>query len=168
MKSYTIHIPPNATGQAAAEGAVFVKDGFCWPALFIPVLWLLWRRMWLVLVLYIVAAGIITAAAAPLGDTPGAAIAILFAFAFAFEANNLRRWSLERRGFHEAGCSAGRTLEEAEIRYFCDDRPAAPAAPEIGPGSRAPSAHAAPARAPAGMHAATEPAVLGSLPEKEG
>ncbi len=36
------------------ESFCFVKDGFSWPALFFPLLWILWHRMWLTLVYYIV------------------------------------------------------------------------------------------------------------------
>ena len=45
---------------------------------------------------------------------------ILFAFWFALEANGLRRWTLERRGYVLVGVVEGRTLEEAERRFFAE------------------------------------------------
>ncbi len=118
MKAFTVHMPPDLPGDTAAERAVFVKDGFCWPALFIPVLWLLWHRLWLVLIAYFVAVAAITAVEIIAGE--GAAIIILIAFAFYFaaEANNVWRWSLRRRGWTRAGEAFGRDRGEAEIRYF--------------------------------------------------
>ena len=57
MALYTVFAPPPEPGETAPDPVrfVFVKDGFCWPALFIPELWLLFRRMWLVFVLYLAA-----------------------------------------------------------------------------------------------------------------
>ena len=118
MKAFTVHMPPDLAGDAAAERAVFVKDGFCWPALFIPVLWLLWRRLWLVLIAYFVAVAAITAVEIVAGNRAAIIILIAFAFYFAAEANNARRWSLSRRGWVRTGEAFGRDRGEAEIRYF--------------------------------------------------
>ena len=48
MRAYTVHAPPDE--PAAPERFAFVKDGFSWPALFVPILWILWHRLWLTLV----------------------------------------------------------------------------------------------------------------------
>ncbi len=118
MKAFTVHMPPDLPGDTAAERAVFVKDGFCWPALFIPLLWLLWHRLWLVLIAYLVAAMVIGAVQIIAGEAAAAIILIAFAFYFAAEANNARRWSLGRRGWMRDGEVFGRDHGEAEIRYF--------------------------------------------------
>jgi hypothetical protein len=118
MKAFTVHMPPDLAGDAAAERAAFVKDGFCWPALFIPLLWLLWHRLWLVLVAYLVAVTAIGAAQVVAGKGAATFILIAFAFYFAAEANNARRWSLRRRGWTQAGEAFGRDRGEAELRYF--------------------------------------------------
>ena len=99
MKAFTVHMPPDLAGDAAAERAAFVKDGFCWPALFIPALWLLWRRLWLVLIAYLVAVTVIGAVQIIAGEGAATIILIAFAFLFAAEANNVRCWSLRRRGW---------------------------------------------------------------------
>ena len=33
-----------------ADRLAFVKDGFSWPALFVPLLWLIYHRMWIELI----------------------------------------------------------------------------------------------------------------------
>ncbi len=52
MRLYSVHAPPEE--PLAPERFVFIKEGFSWPALFLPVIWMLWHRMWLTLVYYIV------------------------------------------------------------------------------------------------------------------
>jgi len=120
MKAFTVHMPPDLPGDEAAERAAFVKDGFCWPALFIPVLWLLWHRLWLVLLAYLVAVTAIGAVQIIAGEGAATIILIAFAIYFAAEANNTRCWSLNRRGWNPAGEAFGRDRDEAEIHYFTD------------------------------------------------
>ena len=100
MQLYTVH-----QGPAPASGGddiVFVLDGFSWAALIVSPLWALFRSLWAV------AAGVIIAALAI------DAAALLFAY----EANDLRRWTLRRRGFRDAGIVMGRNLADAEQRFF--------------------------------------------------
>src|SRR5215213_8635260 len=55
MPVYTVHAPV-ATGAdlAAADKFVFVRDGFHFWAAVASVIWLLWHRLWLVLIGWIV------------------------------------------------------------------------------------------------------------------
>ncbi|MEX2318708.1 MAG: DUF2628 domain-containing protein, partial [Bauldia sp.] len=120
MAIYTVLAPAARDGEAASDPmkTVFVKDGYSWPALFFAVVWMIYRRMWLMLVLYVavgLAAGFIAQRAG--GDVAGFALVIAHVL-FALEANNLRRWTLERRGFRLVGVAEGRNIEEAEIGYF--------------------------------------------------
>lgn len=116
MKSYTVHAP--AEGDSAPEQFAFVKEGFSWPALFFPALWILWHRLWLVLVWYIVFALSVAWADRLAGETNATILALLGAVLFALEANNFRRFTLESGGWREIGAGAGRNLVEAEIRFF--------------------------------------------------
>ena len=120
MKAFTVHMPPDLAGDAAAERAVFVKNGFCWPALFVPLLWLLWNRLWLVLIAYLMTVTVIGATQIIAGEGAATIILIAFAVYFAAEANNARRWSLSRRGWTQTGEAFGHGRDEAEIRYFSD------------------------------------------------
>jgi hypothetical protein len=120
MTTYTVHAPPvSATGGASeADRTIFVKDGFCWPALIIPVIWMLYRRMWIVLCFYALFAVAIELAGRFLGAPTATALGILGALYLGVEGNTLRRWTLARRGFAERAVVDGRSIAEAEIRFF--------------------------------------------------
>lgn len=117
MTIYTVHEPP---GQAAPDGGLtriaFVKEGFCWPALFFPPIWLIFRRLWTVLLLYILL-GVLIGVASRSVPSIGA-VAPLFALWFALEANQLRRWTLDRAGWRFIGIAVGRDRIEAEEQFF--------------------------------------------------
>ncbi|MBN9011101.1 MAG: DUF2628 domain-containing protein, partial [Rhizobiales bacterium] len=95
MTLYTVLAPPRLEGEIRPDPIrlAFIKEGFCWPALFVPVLWMILRRMWIVLALYVaVALGI----GALDGHVPPAipvAVILLGWIWFAIEANGLRRWT---------------------------------------------------------------------------
>lgn len=122
MAIYTALVPPGARRARLtagdAERTIFVKDGFAWPALFFPLLWTLWHRLWLVFLGYLAVAVAVEAMSAAAGGPAIGAVAALFALLFAFEANALRRWTLERRGWTFAAAVSGSTQEEAEARFF--------------------------------------------------
>jgi hypothetical protein len=122
MTVFTILAPQARDGDALPDPMtlVFIKDGFNWPALFFAGPWLIYRRMWLTLVGYIVIAMGIAFVAERLIGSSGGPIILLLHLLFALEANELRRWTLERNGYRLIGVSEGRTLEEAEIRYFSE------------------------------------------------
>ncbi len=114
MRSYTVH---HKDGEAAdGTGFVFVKEGFCWPALFVPALWLLFHRHWLVLAsLLLVSFGLsrITTDEATFGF-----IIFIVQILIAFEANDLRRWKLARHGYNLVGIALGHNIDEAEWAFF--------------------------------------------------
>jgi hypothetical protein len=127
MKSYTVHRKRRTIGQpnAEADATVFVREGFSWPALLVPLLWAVYHRLWLVLLGYVVVAVggnvLIAAAGFPseVNFVASAAIQVLFAA----EACDLRRWTLARRGFEVAALIVAKNEIEAESRYFrawCD------------------------------------------------
>ena len=47
MASYVAMLPPRGSPEQRMEQAVFIRDGFSWPGLIVPPLWLLWHRLWL-------------------------------------------------------------------------------------------------------------------------
>ena len=55
MSVYTVHEPPLRTTEAAPnpDRFVFVRDGFYFWAFVFSVLWMLWHRMWLILLIYV-------------------------------------------------------------------------------------------------------------------
>ena len=157
MKAFTIHARPDDP----PERFTFVKDGFSWPALFVPVLWILWHRLWLTLLFGVAFVMVVAWTGRLAGEDMAAWVAILGTLLFALEANNIRRLSLESRGFDEMGFSSGRDLDEAELHFF--DRWASDAhAPATKGEAISRAAYSPRARA----HGADEP-ILGLFPEPE-
>ena len=127
MAIYTVLAPAlrDADPSSAPEpmSYVFVKEGFSWPALFFAAPWLIYRRMWLVLVAYVAVAVFVGAIDSQVGgDLPGFFL-IIGHLLFAVEANELRRWTLRRRGYRLVDVVEGHGLEEAEIRFFAGRQP---------------------------------------------
>ena len=118
MAIYTVLVPGSAEAESDPMAAVFVKEGFCWPALFFALPWLIFRQLWWVLAGYIVVVAVVGVIGDQLGDAfTGPALVVLH-FLFALEANELRRWTLRRHGYRLTAVVEGRGIEEAEIRYF--------------------------------------------------
>lgn len=122
MTVYSVYEPggelPNLTERA--DRVAFVKEGFAWLALFVPVLWLIYHRMWIELILFLAiftvlpwAFGLDRQTEALFGWISLALVAL-----FAFEANDLRSAALERRGYRLAGVTMGRDRMEAELAFF--------------------------------------------------
>ena len=164
MTVYTVHEPPSRAGAAASdvERFAFVRDGFSWWAFLVTPLWMLRHRMWLVLIGYVVVAGVIETPVRMSGAPATAAslIGILLGLLVGLEAGTLRRFTLSRRGWKNLGVVSGDDLEDAERRFFdawlrrTNSSSGAPRAP------MPPSASAAPIRrGPPG------PDVIGLFPE---
>jgi hypothetical protein len=116
MKIFTAHRPP----QASQEEAVFIKEGFSWPAFFFPVIWLVLKRLWFPLILYLLALAVVFALAArlSLSDTFVFIAALAVNLLLGMEGNERRRRAMARRGFIEEGPLVGKDLQEAELKYF--------------------------------------------------
>lgn len=116
MRIYTVHAPPD--DPEAEERFLFVKDGFCWPAFFLPIVWILWHRLWLTLIGYIIFILVVAWVGRLTGDNNAMVVAVIGSLLFALEANDIRRWALASDEWRDMGGAVGRNLEEAEIRYF--------------------------------------------------
>ncbi len=104
MPVYTVHAPiANNAGIAATDRFAFVRDGFhFWAAVFGPV-WLVWHRLWLALIGWIIIVIAIDVGMARLG-AGGTAIFladVLIALLMGFEASSIRRWTLSRRNWRQ-------------------------------------------------------------------
>ena len=107
MRVFTIH----ARDGVKPRTRLVPEGGSFWAFLFGP-LWLLWRGLWLVLLGYLVLAGVIAVLPDPWEGVAGLAMQVLFGF----HARDLERWTLRRRGFAEAGVVAAGDEEEALLR----------------------------------------------------
>jgi hypothetical protein len=161
MRYYSVHAPLDDAD--AMERCVFVKDGFSWPAFFVPILWILWHRLWLTLIYFIVFVLIIAWTGRLATENIALSVAIMGTILFALEANNIRRLSLERRDWEEIGSSFGRNLTEAEARFFASDKDGKDA---LDPLDRRAAMLRAATAAEAGAVTSEEP-ILGLFPESE-
>ncbi|MET0314779.1 MAG: DUF2628 domain-containing protein [Hansschlegelia sp.] len=156
MRNWLIYEPPGGARPTLedAEKFVTVREGFSKLAFIVPFIWLIWRRCWLALVLYVVAEVAVALIGRAAGVSGGAMLVLAFLpnLAVGLEAAWVRARALERRGFTLAGSVMARSSEEAEAMFFHEWLSEAPAAARSAP------AGAAPYR-PAG------PGVLGFFPE---
>jgi hypothetical protein len=121
MRIYTVHYRPDAAG----DDLVLVKEGFCWPAFLLSTLWALWHRLWWVALGLAAMTAAIGAAGTALGLGPVAdtALSLGAALIVGFVANDLRRWTLARRGFSDEGVVVG-DGEDSALRRFLAHTPA--------------------------------------------
>ncbi len=122
MRVYTVHMRrPTLDPDRDIR---LVKDGFSWPAFFFSFVWALWCRLWLVAVLVIAVDVVLGALLAALGGNPLAEMALFIGSAaiFGVLGNDLKRWTLFRRGFLEVGVVTGTNVDAAERRFW-DQRP---------------------------------------------
>jgi hypothetical protein len=122
MKIYTVHEPPDAPADRLdrADSLVFVKDGFTWAAALFAPLWFLVNRMWLVLVAYIGGMAILQLLLALSGTGQRLSTLIMAGvhILIGFEADTLRRWTLDRNGWRLVGSVTGRNWTDCERRFF--------------------------------------------------
>lgn len=122
MRTYTVHHIDNDPRTVVdwADETVFVKDGFCWPAFLIPMLWLIYRGMWWVLLGYFALVIATSALTNFLGVDDLTAVAVAFAvnLLMGFEGNDLLRWTLSRSGLKPIAVVQARSLTAAERRFF--------------------------------------------------
>ena len=120
MPVYTVHAPTANAGIAAIERFAFVRDGFhFWAAVFGP-LWLVWHRLWLALIGWIVVILAVDVGMTGLGANGTAILLanVLIALLMGFEASSVRRWTLSRRNWRQLDIVVARNQEAAERRFF--------------------------------------------------
>jgi len=122
MALFSVYLPNRQTNirKDRVENAYFVRDGFCWLAFFVPLIWLLAHRMWrwfLIVLVFDVVLGILGARF----GLASAFITLTGLLAMLFVGLEARHWyglALERRGFTLADIVQADTLEEAEYRFY--------------------------------------------------
>ena len=121
MPVYTVHAPviSNANGRVTDRFA-FVRDGFHFWALLLGPVWLLWNRLWLALIGWIILLLAIDVGMASLGAGRGAIFVanVLVAVLMGLEAASLRRWTLSRRNWRQLDIVVADYEEQAERRFF--------------------------------------------------
>lgn len=142
MSTYTVHAPPPPQGELsqgipAPERFVFVRDGFyVWAFLLAPV-WLLARRLWLALLIYVVLMVVVAVGLKMAGVSEAArgVAGFVIALGIGFEASSIWRWTLTRRRWTMLGFVVAEDLELAERRFFAEwSKPAKLDAPRADDG----------------------------------
>jgi hypothetical protein len=122
MPVYTVHEPPLSKGETEGDPIriAFVRDGFSFWAFLLGPLWMLWHRLWLAFIGYIVVAAALHISLFAMGVTGGTrfAASLLLAILVGLEANSLRRWTLSRRRWRNVGVVVADDPELAERRFF--------------------------------------------------
>ncbi len=109
MKTWTVHLCPGAA-------PALVPEAFSWGAALFGPFWLFAHRAWIPGVLVLCAQAVL-AVTPPHGVPTLALVWLLGLF-----GQDLRRWSLSRRGFVVSHVVAAPTVEAAAVRLF-DQRP---------------------------------------------
>jgi len=163
MPVFTVHEPPLRATDAMPDPDrfVFVRDGFYFWAFIATWLWMAWHRMWLVLLLYVVACVGVESVMYYAGVSRGGIVLVglLIALLVGFEASTLRRFVLARRGWKNVGVVSGEDGEDAERRFF-DDWVRARPNRSADPPASFPAAAVTPPRRPS-----QSPDIIGLFPE---
>ncbi len=105
-------------GRASPRPPVLLREAaFCWLAFFFAGLWFLWHRMWIVFAIYL-ALAVLLGMLLPERIAPWAAFALQLLVGFS--ARDLRRWTLERRGWRLAAVVAAPDEDAAWARLFTE------------------------------------------------
>ena len=122
MAIYTVHAPPLKAGESAPspDRFIFVRDGFSLWAFLLAPIWMVRHRMWWVFAGYLIVVIVLQVALRLVAAPTWAMLtaAVLLAMLVGFEAATLRRFTLARRGWKNAGIVVGDDLDSVERRCF--------------------------------------------------
>jgi hypothetical protein len=122
MPAYAVLEPPrrNRSADDHTDRFVFLREKFSPGAFLFGPVWMIWRRLWVVLIIYVVIVGLIeyglrrAGIAWPIRATVYFFIQLLIGL----EATSLRHWTRIRRGWRDCGVVIADDLEMAERRFF--------------------------------------------------
>jgi hypothetical protein len=162
MPAFAILEPPayQHTGIEHADRFIFLPERFSLGAFVFGPWWMIWRRLWVVLIVYLVGVGLIGYGLRLLG-IGWFAVAIVFGLIHllvGLDATSLVRWTRVRHGWRECGIVIADDLDMAERRFF-DNRmaPRTPAQPS-----------SVPAAGPLAAAQTSHPDIIGLFPEPGG
>ena len=118
MNLYAVHLRRH--GLDPDRDVVVVKEGFCWPAFFLSVLWALWTRLWLAAALFLSAQGLVNLGVYLFHPDPlsQGILSLGLAVIFGYVANDLRQQKLSRQGFALSAVVNGKNSDQAYSRFL--------------------------------------------------
>ena len=164
MPAFAVSEPPENHLRASehADRIIFLRERFSLGAFLFGPLWMIWQRLWIVLVIYLVVVGFIEYGlqVVGMGWLVLAFVFGLIQLLIGLEATTLLRWTRVRHGWRDCGVVIADDLEMAERRFF-ENRTAL--RPATGP---------IPMSTPAQLSAAqvepSSPDIIGLFPEPGG
>ncbi len=117
MASYTIYEKPGLSLDKTIESAVIVKNHYSALAFFLPVIWMLVRRLWWVLFSYVLFMLPIWSLYGYLPLWSEMLISLLTSAWISAEAPSLIGWQLERKGYVEVVTLFAESRDHCELRY---------------------------------------------------
>jgi hypothetical protein len=116
MASYVVMGPAE---DRTGEQAIFIRDAFAPLAVVLPVVWLLWHRLWIEAGVALIVMLSLTAALEWLGLAELAGLAaFLIGLYAALEGSALRIFAARRKGFAEKAVIDAASVGDAEEHYF--------------------------------------------------
>ena len=164
MPTFAVLEPPGHQHTAIehADRFVFLHERFSPGAFLFAPLWIIWKRLWLVLILYLVGVGLIGYGLRIFG-IGWLSVALVFGLLHllvGLEATALLRWTRVRHGWRECGVVIADDLDMAERRFFDSRNTLRPAAKPIS--------MLAPGQLPAAQVGSSQPDIIGLFPEPGG
>lgn len=122
MTTFLAMVPPEAGGKirtsSDVDRLVLVPDKFSYGAFAFSILWFLYHRLWMLFLGYLAVTLVLEIIAIQVGGAATVAVTFVISLFLGFEAQNLRRWSLERQGWKVVHHVVAANAEEAEARVL--------------------------------------------------
>lgn len=120
MKTFSVFEPPVLPGtlEDDAQSLVFVRHGWSLAALLIPLVWMAMRRMWWVLLAYVVLVIAVQLVGLVLAPLVTVMASVALAIIIMLEAGQLRLETMAAKGYREVAVLQAKNLREAENIYF--------------------------------------------------
>lgn len=137
MKTFSVFEPPVLPGSPVedAQSLVFVRHGWSLAALLIPMVWMLARRLWWVLLAYLILIIAIQVLSYAITPVITAGLSVALALAVMIEAGQLRLESMAAKGYREIAVIDAKNQRDAEhefLTHWLADRRHMPSAPSQG------------------------------------
>lgn len=120
MKTYSVFEPTVRPGSPVedAQSLVFVRHGWSLAALFVPMVWMLMRRLWWVLLTYVVLIIAIQVLSYAISPVYTAGLSVALALVIMIEAGQLRLESMAAKGYREIAVINAKNQADAEHQFF--------------------------------------------------
>lgn len=120
MKTFSVFEPPVLPGSPVedAQSLVFVRHGWSLAALLIPMVWMLARRLWWVLLAYLILVIAIQVLSFAISPVITAGLSVALALIVMVEAGQLRLESMLAKGYREVAVIDAKDLADAEHQFF--------------------------------------------------